>query len=504
MLGKRASGLLLHVTSLPGGYGIGDLGPGAYRFVEALVKAKQSYWQVLPVNPPLGDYWSPYRCESAYAGNRLLISPEGMYRAGLLRRGDLEGQVGGRADRVDFGRAAVVKGRLLARAWERFGGADAGRMGRERADYERFCEEEKDWVEDYGVFAALREHFGGRSWQQWPVALRDRRAAGLRSLSEGIRERAEQARFEQWVFYRQWWALKRYANERGVHIVGDVPIYVAKESAEVWLRPEVFQLDRAKRPTMVAGVPPDYFSKTGQLWGNPLYDWSALRKTGYGWWLGRLGHNFGMFDVVRVDHFRGFLGYWAVPARARTAAKGRWVEGPGEDFLRAALGRFGQLPIIVEDLGVITPDVREVILRHGLAGMKVLQFAFDGSGGRNVYCPHHHTREGVVYTGTHDNNTTRGWYAQELSGGQKRQLREYVGHRVAASEVHWDLIRLALGSVARLAVIPMQDVLGLGSSARMNRPAQAEGNWRWRMRPAQMRDKGWARLGRLTAVYDRE
>ena len=373
-----------------------------------------------------------------------------------------------------------------------------------RGDYERFCQEEGHWLEDYATFRALREHFGGRSWQRWPRVLRDRQAAALGSLSAEVRERAGRARFEQWVFYRQWEALKRFANERGVHIIGDVPIYVAQESAEVWSRPRVFQLDRAKRPTVLAGVPPDYFSKTGQLWGNPLYDWSYLRTTGYGWWLERLGHNLGMFDLVRLDHFRGFVGYWEVPARARTAAKGRWAEGPGEDFLRAVLGRFARLPIIVDDLGVITSDVRELILRQGLVGMKVLQFAFDGAGGRNVYCPHYHERQAVVYTGTHDNNTTRGWYAAELSAAQKRQLSAYVGHRVAAAEVHWELIRLALGSVARLAVIPMQDVLGLGSAARMNRPARGQGNWRWRMRPEQMGDKAWGQLAKLTAVYDRD
>ncbi len=490
----RSAGILLHPTSLPGPCGIGDLGPAAYAWVDALARARQSWWQVLPLGPTgYGD--SPYQCFSAFAGNPNLISPELLVHEGLLRSADL---VGGNwpADHVEYERVIPYKAGLTAKAWDNF---RAGAGAALHAPFEEFRNREADWLDDFALFLALKEAHGGGSWFDWPEEFIQREPAALARARQELAGPIELHRFRQFLFYHQWRALKQYARERDIRLIGDVPIFVAGDSADVWTNPELFLLDERRRPAFLSGVPPDYFSKTGQLWGNPLYNWKAHRRGGYAWWIARMRATLARVDLVRLDHFRGFEAYWEVPAGQTTAEKGRWVKGPGADLLAALRQALGALPVIAEDLGVITPEVRELRLQFDLPGMRILQFAFGGALERR-FLPHRHERNTVVYTGTHDNDTTHGWH-ETLTEEERRFFRGYAPS--TDGDVSWDLIRLAWMSVADLAVTPLQDVLSLGSEARMNRPGQPSGNWRWRYRAEMLTDELLDRLAQLTELYER-
>ncbi len=499
-MNKRASGIILHITSLPSPYGIGDMGPAAFRFADFLSEAGQSVWQVLPLTPTTrGSADSPYVSTSAFAGNPLLISPELMVRDGLLEEGELDPYPGTNDSPVDYATAAAFRERLFDRAYARF----AARAPGDDVRYKEFCVSNAAWLEDFALFTALCDHFEYRAWSEWPREIRDREPDALRDAGGRLRDRVEREKFLQSIFFRQWGGLKSYCNEKGIRIFGDVPIYVDFQSADLWADPQLFQLDHERRPSVVAGVPPDYFSETGQRWGNPLYDWEALRATGYDWWMKRMGHNLGLFDLVRLDHFRGFVAFWEIPASEELAVNGQWIEAPADDFFRVLYERFPGAPIIAEDLGVITPDVREIMDRFGMPGMKVLLFAFGEDLPTNAYAPHNHVSNCVLYTGTHDNNTVRGWFEGEASEAEKRRLSDYVGRPVTAGEVHWDLIRLAQRSVASLVIVPMQDVLGLGGGARMNLPATTEGNWQWRLRADQIDAAPAQRLRSMAEIYGR-
>jgi 4-alpha-glucanotransferase len=491
---NRSAGLLLHPSSLPGPHGIGDFGPVAYAWVDALVRAGQKWWQVLPLNPTgFGD--SPYQSPSAFAGNTNLLSPDALLHDGLLEAPDLAG-VHFPADRVDYQGVTPFKNQLVAQAWRRF---ENGRAGHLRAEFDGFCTRHAGWLEDFALFQALKEVHGEKNWQDWPPDLVRREPLAQHLAREKLADALGRHRFGQFLFFRQWKALKDYANHRGVRLVGDVPIFVASDSADVWAHPELFYLDERRRPTVVAGVPPDYFSATGQLWGNPLYNWEASRQSGHAWWIARLRATLEYVDVVRIDHFRGFEAYWEIPAGAPTAQSGRWVKGPGVelfDIIRQALGR---VPILAEDLGLITPEVEALRDRVGLPGMRVLQFGFSDTA-KNPYLPHNYVRNTIVYTGTHDNDTTVGWYA-ELPEKERQLLHRY------APQVEVDpareLMRLGWASVADYAIAPLQDVLRLGSEARMNTPGQPAGNWAWRLRPDQLTAAAVDWLGELTALYGR-
>jgi 4-alpha-glucanotransferase len=498
MLRRRSSGILIHITSLPSKYGVGDFGPEAYKFADFLRAAGQNYWQILPLNHTTANTgYSPYNCFSAFAGNPLLISPESLYRDGLLTRAQISDPPVFPADTADYRRVSSYKGRLLDAAFERF------RAATKPADYEQFTEEHRAWLEPFATFVALKGRFRGRAWHDWPIAIRGRKAAALADAKGQLRGPIERECFLQYVFYRQYLRLKGYCNVRGIQMAGDIPIYVAHDSADVWSHPALFKLTRAGKPRLVAGVPPDYFSATGQLWGNPVYDWQRLEETNFDWWMQRMKHNMLLFDFVRIDHFRGFVAYWEVPARHKNAMRGKWVQAPHARFFRELFRQIPFAAIFAEDLGHITADVREVVARHNFPRMSVLQFAFDGDPARNPHMPHNHIENAIVYTGTHDNNTTRGWFEKEVKGPSRKRLFDYIGHRVSAPDISWELMRVAMRSVARITIIPMQDVLGLGAKARMNFPAKADGNWRWRMRPGQTRARLASRLRNLTATYGR-
>jgi 4-alpha-glucanotransferase len=502
MLRRRSSGILMHLTSLPSAHGIGDFGPEAYRFADFLKAAGQNYWQLLPLNPTtLKADNSPYKCLSAFAGNPLLISPDLLYRDGLLTKKEVAHPPAFPAERVDYEKVSSYKEELLDVAFGRF-------QGRARpADFGPFVEEHRAWLESYACFVALRRQFKRRLWSDWPAWMRD---GGLELPSAASHpssiinyQSIERERFCQYVFYRQYLALKHYCNDLGILIAGDVPIYVAYDSVDVWSHPDLFKLNRAKKPRLVAGVPPDYFSPTGQLWGNPVYDWQRLEETGFEWWMQRMKHNLLLFDFVRIDHFRGLVAYWEVPAGRPNAMRGKWAPVPHDRFFRELLRRIPFPALFVEDLGYITADVREVVAEHQFPRMSVLQFAFGHDPARSPHAPHNYAENSIVYTGTHDNNTTRGWFEKDLKADRRKVLFDYLGRCVSAGDVAWELMRAAHRSVAKVAIVPMQDVLGLGAEARMNRPAGKDGNWRWRMRPGQSDARLAQRLRKLTETYGR-
>ena len=496
---KRASGILLHITSLPSPYGIGDLGPEAYRFADFLAQTKQSYWQVLPLNPTNPAYGnSPYSSISAFAGNTLLISPDLLVEEGLLSREDLDPIPPFPEARCNFSEVILYKGKLLERAYQRF-----NQNGKGRESFEIFCSESSSWLEDFALFVVLKKHFDGKVWNQWPSELRDRNPKSLAEVKKGSHDQIEKEEFWQYLFFKQWHALRTSCRQKGVHLFGDLAIYVSLDSADVWANPGLFKLDRERRPTFVSGVPPDYFSETGQLWGNPVYRWNVLKKSNYRWWRERIAHNLDLFDVLKIDHFRGLVAYWEIPAGEKTAINGRWVKVPVKDFLDTLNQHFPRLPIVAEDLGLITPDVREVMDHSALPGMKVLLFAFGEDHPMHPYLPHTYENNFLVYTGTHDNNTVRGWFEGEASSEDKQRLFRYLGREVPVEEIHWALIRLAMMSVARSVILPMQDVLGLGGEARMNRPSIAHGNWEWRLLPGQLTDSVSERLLDVTKTFGR-
>jgi 4-alpha-glucanotransferase len=499
MLTIRASGVLLHITSLPCDYGIGDLGPQAYKFVDFLVDAGQKYWQILPLNPVTSEgCYSPYNCSSAFAGNPLLISPELLYQDGLLTKDEIRNSEAFLVDKIDYPGVEAAKKLLFQSAFERFGKSEKFRDG-----LKRFEEDNKFWLEDFITFISLQELYKHRSWHSWPTNIRDHQEKDLKEIKTDIQSHLDYQSFLQYLFFKQWEQLRSYSTQRGVKIIGDIPIYVSYDSSDVWAYPENFKLNTEKKPEFLAGVPPDYFSKTGQLWENPVYNWQEMKKNNYQWFMERIGHNLKLFDIVRIDHFRGLVAYWQVPAGEKTAKRGAWIDGPGDDFFKVLFERFPSAPIIAENLGHITHDVQEVIEKYSLATMKVLQFAFDGDPAENEHIPFNHVENCVVYTGTHDNNTIMDWFEKETNHEQKKRIKKYLGHSLSPDGVNWDFIQIAMDSIAKLAIIPAQDILGLPGSARMNRPASKSGNWVWRLKPGQLSPDITDRLGMLAKIYDR-
>jgi 4-alpha-glucanotransferase len=491
---QRSAGLLLHPTSLPSPYGIGDLGPAAYSWIDALVHARQKWWQILPLGPTgFGD--SPYQCFSAFAGNPYLISPQFLVQDGILNHGDLEG-IRFTAATVDYGPVIAFKNRMLARAWETF---QAGRGGALHAAFEEYAKKQAAWLEDYALFMALKEAQGGKSWQDWPAQLRRHEPAALANARRELANSIGSHKFRQFLFNRQWQNVKKYAHERGIRIIGDIPIFVSSDSADVWANPQYFMLDAERKPTVVAGVPPDYFSATGQLWGNPLYNWDAVRGSDFAWWIARLRTTLEFVDIIRLDHFRGFEAYWEIPAGMPTAEQGRWVKGPGASLMKCLQQALGGLPLIAEDLGVITPEVEALRDSFGLPGMRILQFAF-GGGTDNPYLPHNYVQRTVAYTGTHDNDTTRGWFVTTHER-ERDHVRRYLGRD--GNDIAWDLLRVAWSSVAEFAIAPLQDVLSLDTAARMNMPGRPAGNWGWRYTAEQLTPWVLDRLGEMTVLYGR-
>jgi 4-alpha-glucanotransferase len=494
----RRSGILLHPTSLPGRYGVGSFNRAAYDWVDFLEQTRQTVWQVLPLGPTgYGD--SPYQSFSTFAGNPYLISLEDLAADGLLDQAVLDQAPNFPNDRVDYGAIYNWKLPVLKRAAAKF---EERADPEQQADFERFCQENGNWLVDYALFMALKDAHDGASWNTWDMPLRSRKKRALNAAAKQHAGVIHYHKFVQWVFYRQWEALKAYANQKGIQIVGDIPIYVAMDSSDVWSDPDVFFLDDQYQPTMVAGVPPDYFSETGQLWGNPIYRWDKMKRNGFKWWINRIRAALRLYDVVRIDHFRGFAGYWEVPADESTAINGQWVTGPGPalfEAIQAELG--GDLPIIAEDLGEITPDVIELRDQFDLPGMKILQFAFN-SDSSDKFLPHNFTPNFVVYSGTHDNDTAWGWYQESSTEKERDFFRRY--YRTDGHEVPWTLIEAAFRSVAYMAVVPLQDVLGLGADARMNLPGRAAGNWGWRYQPHQMAPHIPARLREVTVLFGRD
>ena len=486
----RASGILLHPTSLPGAYGIGDLGPEAFRFVDFLKAAKQTYWQVLPLGPTgWGD--SPYSSFSAFAGNTLLISPEQLFDDGLLK--DLPAAVE-RSDRVDYGAVYDSKKEMLRSAFEKWN-------GELRAEFEAFVSDNDSWLEDYAEYRAIKLAQDQRPWYEWEIALKLRRDDAMDKVRRELSREVLEQKFYQFLFFRQWSKVKEYANAAGVRIVGDIPIFVALDSADVWTHREQFKLNDDGSPRVVSGVPPDYFSKTGQLWGSPIYDWERMKADGFAWWIERVRRALRLVDILRIDHFRGFEAAWEVRGGDATAEHGEWVNAPGRELFESLRAAIGDLPFWVEDLGFMTPEVERLRDDFGFPGMRILQFGFGGDA-RNEALPHNYVRNSIAYTGTHDNDTVVGWWkSQDQNSDLRNFATKYLGSD--GSEINWEFIRAAWSSVADSAVAPLQDVLGLDNSARMNLPASTDGNWRWRFNDSDLTDDVAARLRELTEVYGR-
>jgi 4-alpha-glucanotransferase len=492
MVQRRRSGVLLHPTSLPDPGGIGVFGTEASRFIDFLASAGQSLWQVLPLGPTAYGN-SPYSCYSAFAGNPLLIDLAQLVAEGDLSLSDLPGNM--TEEWVDFSQVALYKLAAMHKAATHFF-ADKDMSRKE--EFWHFCDT-TFWLHDYALFMVLKLHFGGKSWCDWPQEIARRQPDAVEDYSQRLGPEIGVQKYMQWQFFRQWHKVREYAHAKGIYVIGDTPIFVAFDSSDVWCNRYLFHLDDRGRPLVVAGVPPDYFSRTGQLWGNPLYDWDRHAADGYSWWIARLKNDLLLYDIVRIDHFRGFEACWEVPRGEKTAVKGRWVKGPGDALFYALRDALGGLPLIAEDLGVITPEVEALRDRFDFPGMRILQFAFD-SGPHNPYLPHNHVLECVVYTGTHDNDTTAGWYAS-LRDREKKRVQHYLGW--GGDDMVWPLIRAALASVARLAVIPAQDVLTLGSEARMNVPGTAKGNWSWRLSRDALTPEIAGRLRELAELYGR-
>jgi len=493
----RASGLLLHVSSLPSPYGIGDVGPEAIKWIDRLHEAGQSWWQALPLGPT-GYGNSPYQPLSSFVGNGLLISPDWLIEDGLLTADECAPPSFPKTG-VDYGTVIPFKHRLLERAWMNF---SAGACPALKTVFEQFYQDQAHWLEDYALFRVLKVRYRGACYLEWPAELIQRLPAALAGARRDLASQIDQVRFAQFLLFRQGERLKKHASTKGVRLIGDLPFFVSPDSSDVWANPEFFLLDDRHRPRFVAGVPPDYFSSQGQLWGNPVYNWDALRRTGYRWWIDRIRSLLAHVDVIRLDHFRGFAAAWHVPVGATTAQSGQWVPGPGADFFSAGKRELGVLPFIAEDLGLITPDVYALRDQFCIPGTRVLQFAFDGYSD-NPYLPHNYVSNTVVYTGTHDNPTSREWY-EELPAYQRQNLWRYLNSPEGESgQVSWELMRLAWSSVAALAIAPLQDLLNLGPEARMNVPGQAEGNWSWRCTDEMLSAPAFHSLRELTRSSNR-
>lgn len=503
----RTSGILLHPTSLPGRYGVGDLGDEAYKFVDFLVAAGQHLWQVLPLGPT-GYGNSPYQCFSAFAGNTLLISPDRLVEDGLLVAADVADAPQFPPNEVEYGLAEDYKSELLKKAFQNFRGGTEPAI---RAEFDAFRREAADWLDDYALYRALKRERNEAAWTQWETALIRREESALNEARARLADEIEEVKFKQFLFFRQWAKLRAYCHEKGIKIIGDIPIFVAHDSADVWAKPHLFKLDDLGRPLFIAGVPPDYFSRTGQLWGNPIYNWGRMVEDGFAWWIARIRSMLKLVDILRVDHFRGFAAYWEIPGGDKTAERGRWVFAPGRELFHAIKHELGTLPIIAEDLGFITPDVIELRDEFDFPGMRILQFGFS-SDKTNKDLPHNYVRNTVVYTGTHDNDTSVGWFQSDPTRGasvrsaaqierERRFCIEYLG--TDGSEINWDFIRAVISSVADTALLPLQDVLGLGSESRMNVPATMSGNWSWRFASNALDEKLSARLRHLAELYGR-
>ncbi len=496
---RRGSGILLHITSLPSPYGIGDLGPDAYRFVDFLSETQQSYWQILPLTltcPAYGN--SPYSSFSALAGNILLISPDRMVKDEFLSESDILEVPDFPEDKVNYDSVITYKEKLFNKVYvinkEKLAG---------HHDFQKFCSENSFWLDEYALFISIKTEMNGLEWGEWPSELRDRKKSALKEMANKMNENILKEKFLQYIFSKQWAGLKNYCDSKNIRIIGDIPIYVNYDSSDVWANPEIFSLTDKKEPSYVAGVPPDYFSSTGQLWGHPVYNWNVLKKSGYSWWIKRIEHALTLFHMFRFDHFRGFVGYWQVHSSEKTAINGKWVEAPAVDFLNTVMKHFPEISIIAEDLGIITPDVKEVMNKFGFPGMKVLLFAFGEDLPTNPYAPHNHITNCIIYTGTHDNNTIAGWYKYELGDEDRKRVCEYIGRDITDKTIHWELIRLAMMSVAEMAIIPMQDILGLGEKARMNLPGTQKGNWEWRLKSEQLSQALIKKLTDITKIYGR-
>lgn len=503
----RAAGILCHITSLPGREGIGDLGKVALRFVDWLADARQGIWQVLPLGPP-GFGASPYQCYSAFAGNPLLVGLDKLVDEGWLSLGDLECGARFARETIEFDLVIPFREYCLEKAFRAF---RLSASSAQLAEYDAFRHEQSWWLDDYALFAALKRANAGQPWSHWGSALVARQPVAMQEHSAALAAKIDYEAFVQFQFHSQWRSLQAYAHSRGIRLMGDIPIFVAHDSADVWAHQNQFYLNESGDPTVVAGVPPDYFSQTGQRWGNPLYRWDVMHSDEYAWWQKRFRHALGQFDLVRLDHFRGFEACWEVPATSPTAAAGRWSQGPGAKFFYKIREVLGELPLVAEDLGVITPAVEALRDEFGFPGMRILQFAFGSDPKTRDYRPHNYPRHCVVYTGTHDNDTTVGWFRSQAGTGTTRsaaQIEEerrfvlaYLGSD--GSHIHWDMIRLALASVAATAIIPLQDVLGLGNEARLNLPGTSSGNWGWRFLEESLGRAEADRLAELTVLYDR-
>jgi len=493
---NRSSGILLHPTSLPSKGGIGDFGPAAFEFADFLSAAHMRLWQVLPLSP-LGFGNSPYSATSAFAGNTLLISLERLAEYGWIGWEEIARLPGGTAS-VDYGKVTATKLPLLRQAAKNFLQKPPDALG-EHQRFRDFCGKNSWWLEDFALFTVLREQFGGESWNRWPRELAKREPKALEAARKQHAAEIDRERVLQFAFFEQWQALHHYCHARGIRIIGDVAIFVNFDSSDVWTHPELFYLDSDLQPTVVSGVPPDAFSDTGQRWGNPLYRWDVLKERGYDWWVSRMRWAVRLCDYVRLDHFRGFQQYWEIPADEPTAVHGKWADGPKEDLFNVLRRELGDLPFVAEDLGLITPDVVQLREKLGIPGMKVMQFGF-GDEGAHIYLPHRYTPECVAYSGTHDNDTTVGWW--NSLGAEERQLvTAYLGE--GAEGIHWRMMRSLLDSVANFVIFPLQDVLGLDSSARMNRPSQSNGNWGWRFQNGALEPQLSQRLAALMDICDR-
>ncbi len=496
MIKERASGVLLHPTSLPGPYGIGDLGPEAYRWIDFLVASGTRYWQFLPLGPTgYGD--SPYQCFSAFAGNPYLISPDGLLELGLIEKEDLSDLPDFSVESVDFGPVIAWKTALLDKMSQRV--IRHGMPPELLREFESFVDDNLDWLDEYALFMAIKQSQGGIAWSEWPKSLKFREAAALENAKKQLAEQIFRHKFDQFLFFKQWLKLRQYAQANGIQLIGDMPFVIAFDSADAWAHPHLFLLDSKLQPTLVAGVPPDAFGPKGQLWGNPLYQWPAHEAENYAWWLKRMEATLKLVDLVRIDHFRGFISAWHVPFGNEDAIIGEWIPSPGEALFKAFQTSYPELPIIAEDLGYITPDVVALREDFNLPGMRILQFAFDGDP-ENEFLPHHYPVNSVCYTGTHDNETAKGWYMQaELKN--KLFMHKYLDFK--DEDISWALMRAAFRSVSTLCVVPMQDILSLDSEARMNNPGIAAGNWRWRMKPGAITDLLVKKFRDLNFTYSR-
>ncbi|KAA9346143.1 4-alpha-glucanotransferase [Adhaeribacter soli] len=497
----RSSGIILHITSLPGPYGLGDLGPEAYNFADFLAEAGFKYWQLLPLNPAeKRTGYSPYSSTSAFAGNTMLISPDLLVKDGYLTRNDVKAKNGFKKSKADFDKGFVYKKGLLRKAYQHF---KAESEALNLKEFTQFVRENADWLDDYALFTVLDDLNNNVTWLEWDPKLRDRNAKALTAAIQEHRDELEYVKFCQFLFYRQLAMLKNYCHEKGIYFFGDLPFYVSFDSAEVWANPEYFKLDKEKRPVSVSGVPPDYFSETGQLWGTPIYNWEKLKKVKYDWWIKRLAHNLKLFDVARLDHFRAFFDYWEVPAGEKTAINGAWQDGPADDFFKTLQKKFPDMPFIAEDLGYVSPGVYDLRDRFNLPGMVVLQYGFSEDIATSVFALHNHKPNMIAYTGTHDNNTTKGWFKQEMKPIDRARMEAYLNQKITANNVSQALIKTCLMSVAELAIFPLQDLLNLDERFIMNKPSVGEGNWTWRVTEEQLKSINTREWRELLAMYNR-